>query len=106
MAGSAIRPSCVAVSKCNGRVIVVVRDDDGLTTTVKSSCVTVVDLRSGFFVVRYEEEDVGNTDESTGERWSYSSRRRNADTMVCFARSTSDNPCLGPTTSDEGSVLT
>ena len=92
MAGSAIRPSCVAVSKCNGRVIVVVRDDDGVTTTVKSSCVTVVDLRSGFFVAN----DCA-TDESTGERWSYSSRRRNADTMVCFARSTSDNPCLGPT---------
>ena len=105
MAGSDIRPSCVAVSKCSGRVIVAFRDDDGATTIVKSSCVSSVALSPRFLIGGVEEEEEDSV-ERAGLRWSYSSRRRKAETIVCFARSTSVNPGLGPTTNDGGSVLT
>ena len=106
MAGSYIRPSCVAVSKCSGRVIVAFLDDDGARTIIKSSCVSSVAL-SPRFLIGGVEEDEEDSVVRAGLRWWYSSRRRKADTsIVCFARSTSVNPGLGLTTNDGGSVLT
>mmetsp|Transcript_13477 Transcript_13477/g.24747 ORF Transcript_13477/g.24747 Transcript_13477/m.24747 type:complete len:272 (+) Transcript_13477:948-1763(+) len=104
MDGSDRRPSCVAVSKWSGWVFGMVEcccgesdNPDEDATITKSSCVTALVLRSPFLK--------GN-DEVDSERMESSSRRKNAETMVCLARSKSVKPGCGPTTNAGGNVLT